>query len=105
MRSIVKQPRQYQKRILLAVSGLSPQILTETLYALAVDNEQAPFIPTEIHLITTREGAKRAKLQLLHLDTGKFHQLCEDYRLENIQFSENDVHVIRDEQGKELDDK
>jgi len=29
-------PHDYPKRILLAVSGLSPQVLTETFYALAV---------------------------------------------------------------------
>ena len=51
-------PAAYPRRILLAVTGLSPQIVTETLHALAVGGEQ-PFVPTEIHLITTAEGAER----------------------------------------------
>ncbi len=100
----MKQPFQFEKRILLAVSGMSPQILTETLYALAVVNQQAAFVPTAIHLITTQEGRRRANLELLHLKTGKFHQFCRDYRFNDIQFDENNIHVIVDEQGKLLDD-
>ena len=34
----------HPRRILLAVTGLSPQIVTETLYALAVGNNE-PFVP------------------------------------------------------------
>jgi hypothetical protein len=41
----------YTRRVLLAVTGLSPQIVTETLYALAVDH-QPVWIPTEIRIIT-----------------------------------------------------
>src|SRR5260221_10737988 len=40
-------------RVLLAVTGLSPQIVTETLYALAVARDPG-WIPSEIRLITTR---------------------------------------------------
>ena len=50
------QPESFERRLLVAVCGLSPQILTETLYALAVKRSPA-FIPTEVHLLTTREGA------------------------------------------------
>ena len=57
-------PASYPRRILLAVCGLSPQIVTETVYALASAPE-LPFVPTEVHLITTREGAQRAELSLL----------------------------------------
>jgi len=53
-------PHQYSRRVLLAVSGLSPQILTETLYALAVATDP-PFIPTELQILTTVEGAERAR--------------------------------------------
>ncbi|MBP6582128.1 MAG: hypothetical protein KA204_01445, partial [Chromatiaceae bacterium] len=47
----------FPRRILLAVTGLTPQVVTETLYALAMER-QPPFIPTEIHLLTTAEGAE-----------------------------------------------
>lgn len=99
----MKLPCDYEKRILLAVGGMSPQILTETLYALAVDNPE-PFIPTEVHLISTVSGAKKAALELLHSKTGKFHQLCRDYGLENICFNAESIIVISDENGTLLDD-
>ncbi len=41
------QAASFPRRVLLAVSGLTPQIITETLYALAAD-EHAPFVPTEL---------------------------------------------------------
>lgn len=31
------------------------------IYALASDAQHGPFVPTEVHLITTREGAQRAE--------------------------------------------
>jgi len=99
----MKAPHEYSKRILLAVSGMSPQIVTETLYSLAIAQEEA-FIPTEIHLITTQAGAKKAKLQLLHPKTGMFHALCNDYQLSNIEFSEKNIYVIEDTQGNKLED-
>ena len=38
-------PRTCSRRILLAVTGLSPQIVTETLYALAVAPTASAFVP------------------------------------------------------------
>ena len=32
----MQQPHDYSRHLLVAVTGLSPQIVTETLYALAV---------------------------------------------------------------------
>lgn len=101
---MLKQPHQYDKKILLAVSGMSPQILTETLYAIAIAEKETPFVPTEVHLISTQEGARRAILELLHPQTGKFHALCRDYGLTGIQFSEQNVYAIEDESGTPLND-
>jgi CRISPR-associated protein (TIGR02584 family) len=100
----MKQPHEYEKRILLAVSGMSPQILTETLYAIAIAEKETPFIPTEIHLISTSEGTERAILELLHPMTGKFHQLCRDYGLTGIEFSQQNVYAIEDKDGTVLSD-
>ena len=57
------KPQDYATRILVAVTGLSPQIVTETLYALAVAPapSEPRFVPTKIRLITTEQGAARAK--------------------------------------------
>lgn len=97
-------PHSYPKRILLAVSGMSPQIVTETLYALSIADTEQPFIPTEIHLISTRAGKQKAVLELLHPQTGKFYSLCKEYGLDAIHFTADNIHVIADKQGVLLDD-
>ena len=90
------------RRILLAVTGLTPQVVTETLYALACRAE-APWIPDEIHLITTAPGAENARLNLL-LPDGWFHRLCADYRLPAIEFPVKNIHILRDANDAPLDD-
>ena len=90
------------RRILLAVTGLTPQIVTETLYALAC-RESDPWIPHEVHLITTATGAENARLNLLA--GGRwFHRLCEDYGLPPITFTPAQIHVLQDRDGQPLDD-
>ncbi|MGR2690438.1 CRISPR-associated ring nuclease Csm6 [Pelomicrobium sp. P1] len=99
------RPDRYPRRILLAVTGLSPQVVTETLYALAVRPEGRPaFVPTEVHLITTAEGAERARLTLLSKDPGWFHRLCLDYKLKGIAFDETRIHVLSWPEGGALED-
>lgn len=98
-----QQPETYPRRLLLAVTGLSPQVVTETLYALAC-NRQPPFVPTEIHLITTAEGRQRAELALLSEDPGWFHRLCKDYALPPIAFDASNIHTVEDDRGRPLDD-
>ena len=83
------EPAEYPKRNLIAVSGMSPQIVTETLYALATRSEN-PFIPTEIHIITTTEGANNAELNLLRAGKDKigwFNKLFQELNLPDINFS------------------
>jgi len=93
----------YPRRILLAVTGLTPQVVTETLYALAIHRQPA-FIPTEIHLLTTHEGAEAARLGLLSEEPGWFHRLCQDYDLPAIRFDLSHIHTLRDTQGQPLSD-
>jgi len=99
----MKNPSEYTKRIFLAVSGLTPQIVTETIYALAMRSED-PFLPTEVHLLSTNEGAKRAKLLLLSDQPGWFHRLCAEYDLQGIEFLEENIHILCDRDGKPMDD-
>jgi len=91
-------PHTYPKRILLAVTGLSPQVVTETLYALAVAQSPA-FVPTEVRLITTAEGSERAALALLSEEPGWFHRLCRDYALPDIAFDLTRITILSDGQG------
>lgn len=89
----MRQPHEYPQRILLCVTGMSPQIITETLYALAINSELS-FVPTEIHLVTTLEGAQLAKKELI--DHGHLAQLCVDYDLDvtAIKFDDSCLHII-----------
>ena len=96
-------PGRFHRRILVAVTGLSPQIVTETLYALAMQQRPA-FVPTEVHLITTQEGANRARLSLLSAMPGGFHSLRKDYDLPAIDFPDANIHILIDAAGYPLDD-
>lgn len=97
------QPATAPRRILLAVTGLSPQIVTETLYALAMRTDP-PWLPTEIHLLTTARGAEHARLNLLSQEPGWFHRLRDDYGLPDIRFDAECIEVIRDAAGNPLED-
>jgi len=96
-------PSDYPRRILLAVTGLSPQVVTETLYALAI-GPKTPFVPTELHVITTVEGAERVRLALLSDEPGWFHRLQRDYALPPIAFDNAHIHILRDNQNRALPD-
>lgn len=96
------QPASYPKRLLVLVAGLTPQIVTESLYALARQAE--PFVPTHIHLITTQPGAERASMLLLKSPTAYFHELCAELDLPVIDFSTRNIHVLRDTDGSPLQD-
>lgn len=67
---------QRPKRILVCVSGTSPAIVTETLYALVFQPE--PFLPDEIHVITTARGRREICDKLLSPQTGALHRLLAD---------------------------
>jgi len=100
---MTSRPPAFPRRILLAVTGLTPQIVTETLYALAVAQAE-PWIPTEIRLITTAVGAQRAQDSLLDAKDGQFHALCRDHGLTGIAFPADNILVIRDASGSPLSD-
>ena len=91
------------RRILLCVTGLSPQIVTETLYALSITNQTA-WIPDEIRLVTTQRGAENARLMLLSDHPGWFRRLCKDWQLPPIAFDATHIEVLQDPDGKPLDD-
>ena len=89
-----------KKRILVAVTGMSPQIVTETLYAL---HTQQQWLPQEVHVLTTQTGADNIAASLLG-ECGFFRRLCEEYELQDIAFDKDFIHVIRDENGQPLAD-
>ena len=90
------------KTILLAVIGLSPQVLTETLYALHQNNKEVNCI----HVITTREGKNKIFSELLAGKDGQFHQYLNDYGFDpqEIEFNHDNVHIIQNDSGEALND-
>ena len=64
------------RQILLCVAGLTPQIITETLYALT---QQRGERVDEIRVITTLGGRDRIRQALLDPQQGKFFAFCRDY--------------------------
>lgn len=94
---------QRNKNILLAVTGMSPAVVTETVYALYKEGEQID----EIQIITTRKGKDQAWLSLGVRDAGSLtplEQLQADYNLPPITFTEELVHIIPDSEGNLVDD-
>ena len=90
------------RRILLAVTGMTPQVVTETLYALMQQGPQA--LPHALHLLTTAVGAERARLALLSEQLGWFQRFLADYQLASIRFDASHIHVLQDAGGQPMDD-
>ena len=95
------QPQTYPRRILVVVTGMSPQVVTETTYALAV--REPAWVPTEIRLVTTRMGAEIAEQGLLNGE-GWFHRLRRDYDLPAIDFNAERILTLSDAASEPLDD-
>ena len=66
-------------RILVCMTGTSPQVVTETLYALAHRSE--PFLPDRLVLISTLDGAELARKTLLDPETGQIFRLAREISL------------------------
>lgn len=90
------------KNILLAVTGLNPQVITETLFAM---HQQGRTVDA-VHIITTRQGKERINAHLLSPKDGKYYQYLREYGVDpaTIEFDFHNVHVVRDANGIEIDD-
>lgn len=72
------------------------------LYALITQNP--PFIPDEIHVVTTLVGKRKVIGELLSPNDGAFHRLLQEYLPETaIRFDEETIHIIKQD-GEELED-
>ncbi|MFY8299512.1 CRISPR-associated ring nuclease Csm6 [Pseudoalteromonas sp. SS15] len=87
--------------ILLAVSGMTPQIITETLYGIYQQDKDA--VPTRIEVITTQSGKQRLIDTLLGPDS-PLENLVKDYNLPKIHFNEDDIKVPCNPEGQPLED-
>jgi CRISPR-associated protein (TIGR02584 family) len=89
--------------ILLCLAGMSPAVVTETLYALAVTG-RPQVIPCRVCIITTEDAYGKVVASLVG-NKGAIHQLALEYRLpETIGCTPDDVFIIRSKSGKPLSD-
>ncbi|MGL5948631.1 MAG: CRISPR-associated ring nuclease Csm6 [Aeromonas sp.] len=89
------------KHILLAVSGMTPQIITETIYG--IYRQDPSKLPTQIEVLTTTGGRERLTQNLLGPDSPLL-RLQQDYQLPAITFSAANIHVPVGDDGTALDD-
>lgn len=85
------------KNLLICVSGLTPQIVTETLFCLAYKEKKQI---DEVYVLTTKRGRDVILGRDKHPATPKtplkdeIENLCKKYKLKNPLFEENDYHII-----------
>jgi CRISPR-associated protein (TIGR02584 family) len=91
--------------VLLSVAGLTPQVITETLYCLLVQTTP-PADVREVHVLTTRVGAEQVRKDLLRPRDGWLSRFCRDYGIPptRIRFEPSCIHVPAGAEGKPLED-
>ncbi|NOZ70137.1 MAG: TIGR02584 family CRISPR-associated protein [Deferribacteres bacterium] len=95
-----KAGRNRFREVLIFVAGTTPQIITETIYAL-IHREQ-PVYPDEIYIITTRHGEKAIRTNLI--DSGIFREFCREFGLNEDLIREDSLIVIKDSARGSFDD-
>src|SRR5262245_25422180 len=90
------------RNILLCVAGLTPQIITETLYALTQRGERVD----EIRVITTLAGQDRLLNTLLAPKHSPYRAFCHDYGIDpaSIRFDHTSIATVQTTDGRALDD-
>ncbi len=85
---------------LVAVVGNTPQVMTETFWALRIQRH----VPIdEVFVITTTIGKETCQKRLL--DEGRFEEMLLDYKIDPpVQFDADHIHVFKDAEGNLLDD-
>lgn len=90
------------KTVLLALCGLAPQVITETLYALHQQGRQVD----AIRVLTTRSGKNACLAELFRAGDGHYDRYLKDQGLtrEEIDFAPRHLHAVADDNGAEYDD-
>ncbi len=90
------------KHVLLAVVGLSPQVVTEAIYALLHEGRPVD----AIHLVTTGQGVGEIFRTLLAPTGSPLDDFCQQYGVDRqaITFGPDSIHVITRQDGKPIDD-
>lgn len=103
MTTIKPQPEEFERRVLLAVAGGSPAIVTETLYALTQTNKPA-YLPTEIHIITTSGKFGHEAIHKALIEDQQLAELYAAYNMDQLLFDDSHIHRIQNTKGEYLSD-
>ncbi len=88
------------REVFIFIAGATPQVITETICALAT--EDPPLHPDEIYIITTTRGRKMVEDALL--SRGILKELCDEYGLPGISIGDGSFIVPTSAAGVPLDD-
>ena len=97
-----------RRRILVAGMGTSPAVLTETVWALA--HQEQPVVPDEIVVITTTSGKEALRKAIMSETPSVWERLKAALRKEKIAihgklvFGDTSIRVMPDEKGNEIVD-
>ncbi len=82
-----------RKHVLISAIGLTPQVITETLYYFWC--RASPTVPiAELFAITTLPGKRGLDAAFLGQSLNQIDMLCRDYDLPPIHFSQEYIHVL-----------
>src|SRR5690554_6482182 len=89
---------QANQNVLFLVTGMTPAIITETIWALACDpqlDEADRWIPDRVEVLSTEHGLTQIRSRLL--DNGALERLKKDFpQVANIKFDSSCMHSIRE---------
>ncbi len=88
------------KEIFIFVAGATPQIITETVYALA--HCEPPVYPEEIHIITTETGRRRIEDTIVRKDL--FALMSKEFNIPLKGLTSESFIIVKDSQGNPLED-
>jgi len=92
--------KQEFREVFIFVAGATPQIITETIYALS--QKDPPVYPDEIYVVTTSTGKRCIKETLIEM--GILKELADEYGLPVLELKEDSFIIVKDSSGRELDD-
>lgn len=88
------------KEVFIFVAGATPQIITETIYALSQKNP--PIYPDEVYIITTKAGKERIVDSIIR--QGILNKLTEEYGLPPVRLDDSSFIMVTDRYGNPLED-
>jgi CRISPR-associated protein (TIGR02584 family) len=88
------------KEIFIFIAGSTPQVITETIYSLAVS--APPVLPDEIYIITTAKGREIIENSLIKKSILK--NLCDEYKIPSVSLNKNSFIIPVGASNMELDD-